>query len=103
MGEEFTFGAWLRQRRKALDLTQTGLAERVGCSVEMVRKLEAGTARPSQHLTAALIARLEVPPADQPALVQWARGGAPLRPADGLALSLSADPPAVGSAPPLPT
>jgi transcriptional regulator with XRE-family HTH domain len=80
MGEELTFGAWLRGRRKALDLTQSGLAERVGCSVEMVHKLEAGRVRPSHHLAAALVARLEVPPADHPALVQWARGTAPTPP-----------------------
>ncbi len=81
MHENRTFGTWLRQRRKELGLTQDGLAERVGCSVEMVRKLEAGTARPSHHLAGIVIARLDVPPAAHPALVQWARGGAP--PADG--------------------
>jgi predicted transcriptional regulator len=28
-----SFGEWLRQRRRALDLTRAELAERVGCSV----------------------------------------------------------------------
>jgi predicted ATPase/transcriptional regulator with XRE-family HTH domain/Tfp pilus assembly protein PilF len=88
MREDATFGAWLRQRRKALDLTQDGLAERVSCSVEMIRKLEAGTARPSHHLAEVLVARLETSPADHPALVQWARGGAP--PAAGPAVALAA-------------
>ena len=34
----FSFGAWLQQRRKALDMTQADLARRVGCSVELIRK-----------------------------------------------------------------
>src|SRR5690349_8006535 len=102
MGEDLTFGAWLRQRRKELDLTQSGLAERVGCSVEMVHKLEAGRTRPSQHLAAALIARLEVPAADHPALVQWARGTAP-PPLDYAPAAAPAGPPAAALLPPLPT
>src|SRR4051794_19465299 len=97
MREDATFGAWLRQRRKALDLTKDGLAERVNCSVEMVRKLEAGTARPSHHLAEVLVTRLEVPPADHPALVQWARGGAP--PADGPAATPAAVAPVPGRRP----
>ena len=39
-----SFGNWLRRRRKALDLTQDGLADRVGCSVAMIRKIESGEA-----------------------------------------------------------
>ena len=33
MGDVPSFGAWLKRRRKALDLTQDGLAQLVGCSV----------------------------------------------------------------------
>jgi transcriptional regulator with XRE-family HTH domain len=77
MQEGLSFGAWLRQRRTALGLTQDGLAERVGCSSEMVRKLEAGAARPSRPMAEALIAGLDLPLAEQPALVQWARAGGP--------------------------
>lgn len=91
MREDLTFGTWLRQRRKELDLTQDRLAERVGCSVETIRKLEASSARPSQHMAEVLVARLEVPPADHPALVQWARGGAP-PPAYGSAAAALASP-----------
>ena len=37
--EEHSFGYWLRLRRKALDLTQKALADRVGCSVALIRKI----------------------------------------------------------------
>jgi predicted ATPase/class 3 adenylate cyclase/DNA-binding XRE family transcriptional regulator len=80
MREPTTFAAWLRARRQALDLTQEALAERVGCSGEMIRKLEAGRARPSQQLAALLVAGLAVPPPEQPTFVQWARGGPPPTP-----------------------
>ncbi len=39
--EQFSFGAWVRRRRKALDLTQAALAQRVGCAEVTIRKLEA--------------------------------------------------------------
>src|SRR5690242_14320100 len=32
-----SFGAWVRLRRRALGLTQSELAEQVGCSSEMIR------------------------------------------------------------------
>ncbi len=32
MDEALSVGAWLKQRRKVLDLVQTGLARRVGCA-----------------------------------------------------------------------
>ena len=40
MSDVLTFGAWLRRRRKALDLTQAALAQRVGCSLGSIRKCE---------------------------------------------------------------
>src|SRR6185295_140238 len=88
MRQDLTFGAWLRQQRKDRDLTQEALAEWIGCSVEMIRKLEGGTARPSRHLAEVLVARLEVPLADRPTLVQWARQAAPSPPAAGGPLPL---------------
>jgi len=33
MHHQQTFGIWLRQRRKALDLTQAQLAQQAGCSL----------------------------------------------------------------------
>jgi predicted ATPase/transcriptional regulator with XRE-family HTH domain len=72
------FGPWLKRRRRALDLTQEGLAEATGYSVETVRKVEAGSLRPSRQLATLLAEALELPAAEQAAFVAWARSsGAP--------------------------
>ncbi len=42
--------AWLRQRRKALDLTQDELGQRVGCTGDTIRKIEADARRPSKAI-----------------------------------------------------
>ena len=68
------FGEWLRQRRRALDLTQAELAERAGCSVFALRKIESGERRPSKQLAQLLAASLHVPPEDRDAFVRAARG-----------------------------
>ena len=52
--EEHSFGYWLRLRRKGLDLTQDGLADRAGCSVALIRKIESEERRPSENLRAAI-------------------------------------------------
>ncbi|MDQ5851000.1 MAG: helix-turn-helix transcriptional regulator, partial [Chloroflexota bacterium] len=36
--------------RHALELTQEALAERTGCAVQTIRKIEAGERRPSQQM-----------------------------------------------------
>jgi transcriptional regulator with XRE-family HTH domain len=41
MQETYSFGNWLRLKRKSLDLTREGLADRVGCSAATIRKIEA--------------------------------------------------------------
>jgi predicted ATPase/transcriptional regulator with XRE-family HTH domain len=71
------FGGQVRQRRRALDLTQDALAERVGCSSETIRKIEAGRTRPSRQLAELLAAALGVPAAEQAGFVQAARAGTP--------------------------
>jgi WD40 repeat protein len=58
-----------------MDLTQDALAEQAGCSSEMLRKIEAGSARPSRQLAELIVARLDVPSAQRPTYVQWARSG----------------------------
>jgi transcriptional regulator with XRE-family HTH domain len=47
MTETYSFGAWLSQRRKALDMTQRGLALSVSCAVATIKKVEADERRPS--------------------------------------------------------
>lgn len=50
-----SFAHLVRERRQALDLTQAQLAEQVGCSVELVRKIERGERRPSRETAARLL------------------------------------------------
>jgi transcriptional regulator with XRE-family HTH domain len=74
MSEEASFGRWLRQRRKALDLTQDDLARQVGCSAWTILKIESGARRPSRQVAERLLACLEVAPEERPSIVKWARG-----------------------------
>ena len=67
------FGRWLKQRRKEFDLTQQVLADRVGCSPDMVRKIEAGERRPSKQIAALLAEALAVPEAERTAFILRAR------------------------------
>jgi predicted ATPase/DNA-binding XRE family transcriptional regulator len=61
---EYSFGNWVRRQRKALDLTQQELAQRVGCSVSAILKIEADERRPSRQVAELLAQYLEIP-ADQ--------------------------------------
>jgi predicted ATPase/transcriptional regulator with XRE-family HTH domain len=69
-----SFGEWLKQRRKALDLTQAELADRAGCSVFALRKIESGVRRPSKQLAALLAKNLEIPAEEQSKFIKIARG-----------------------------
>ena len=59
-----SFGYWVRRRRKALDLTQGQLAERVGCAVVTLRKIEADERRPSREMAERLASSLGLPAAE---------------------------------------
>lgn len=88
-----SFGTWLKQQRRDLDLTQAELARQVGCSVSLLQKLESGHRRPSKQLAALLTAQFGLVPAQREALTREAR--VPTRPAHrlppapGLALFLA--------------
>src|SRR3954454_24064647 len=69
-----TFGQWLRQRRRALDLTQDALARQVGCARVTIRQLEADGVRPSRQLAELLTEKLGLPPAEREQYVRLARG-----------------------------
>src|SRR5262249_14430291 len=69
-----SFGYWLRRRRKALDLTQEAVAERAGCSVAAIRKLERDERRPSRQVAGLLAGVLEIPPAERERFLRVARG-----------------------------
>src|SRR5512143_1031956 len=68
------FGEWLKGRRKELDLTQAELAQRAGCSVPALRKIEAGERRPSKQLAGLLAKSLEIPSEEQTTFIKVARG-----------------------------
>lgn len=51
MDKKSSFGYWVRRRRKSLDLTQEMLAQRVGCAVVTLRKIEADERRPSRLMS----------------------------------------------------
>jgi len=61
MNQELPFGLWLKKRRKALDLTQSALAERVGCSTATIEKIESEERRPSLQIAELLASALEIP------------------------------------------
>ncbi|MCI0552523.1 MAG: helix-turn-helix domain-containing protein [Anaerolineae bacterium] len=44
----YSFGNWVKRRRKALDLTQHELAAKVGCSASLIFKIESDERRPSR-------------------------------------------------------
>jgi transcriptional regulator with XRE-family HTH domain len=72
--EQHSFGYWLRLKRKALDLTREGLADRVGCSAATIRKIEAEERRPSVQIVGRLADILDVPPDERTAFLRFARG-----------------------------
>lgn len=73
MDAPLTFGDCLRRWRRALDLTQKQLAQRVACAVITLQKIEAGERRPSRAMAERLAEALSVPVAGRSAFVAAAR------------------------------
>src|SRR5919205_358023 len=73
MDNDASCGSWVRRRRKALDLTQEELAERVGCALDTIRKIESGARRPSRQVSERLAEVLDVPTLSRTAFLQAAR------------------------------
>lgn len=71
-----SFGRWLKQRRKALELTQDDLARLVNCSEITIRKIEANERRPSKQIAELLADQLSIAPSERTAFLQFARGEA---------------------------
>jgi non-specific serine/threonine protein kinase len=74
MQEQHSFGYWLRLKRKALDLTREALADRVGCSVSTIRKLEDEERHPSAQIAELLAEIFKIPTTERGAFLQFARG-----------------------------
>jgi predicted ATPase/DNA-binding CsgD family transcriptional regulator/transcriptional regulator with XRE-family HTH domain len=76
-------GRWLGRRRHQLGLTRTELAAKAGCSAATVKKIEAGSRRPSPVLAVRLAVALDLSPAEQATflhLVDTAAGRDPAPP-----------------------
>ena len=69
-----SFGQWVRQQRKLLNLTQESLGLRVVCSPHTIRKIEADERHPSRRLAARLAEHLLIAPAEQDGFRAAARG-----------------------------
>src|SRR5512135_111583 len=74
MQEQHSFGYWLRLKRKALDLTREGLADRVGCSISTIRKLEEEERHPSTQIAELLAEIFKIPATERTAFLRFARG-----------------------------
>lgn len=74
----YSFGYWVRRRRKALDLTQRQVAGRVGCALITLKKIEADDRRPSVQMAELLAEALEIPAAERDDFLGAARGQRPV-------------------------
>ncbi len=74
MTENISFGTWLRQRRRALDLTQQAFADQVGCARITLSRIEADTLKPSKELALILLEKVSIPPSERGQWVRFARG-----------------------------
>ena len=69
-----TFGEWLQGQRNERRLTRQEFAQRVGCSVAMLRKVETDERRPSAQIAGLIANALEIPAAQHATFVRVARG-----------------------------
>ena len=69
-----TFGEWLHHQRDQLKLTRKEFAERVGCSIALLRKVEDGERRPSTQIAELMANCLDIAPAERSTFVKVARG-----------------------------
>jgi non-specific serine/threonine protein kinase len=74
MQEEISFGTWLRKQRRALDLTRQAFADQIGCAEVTLRRIEAGTLKPSTELASILLEKLRIPEPERPQWISFARG-----------------------------
>ncbi len=69
-----TFGSWLKQRRRLLEMTQAELAQQIPCAEITIRKLESGAMRPGKEIAERLAICLQLAPAEQAHFVLVGRG-----------------------------
>ncbi|HET6260905.1 MAG TPA: NB-ARC domain-containing protein, partial [Chloroflexia bacterium] len=78
MQESVTFGQWIKERRKRLDLTREEVARCASCSLATIEKLETGERRPSRQLAELVAKCLGIAAGDVATFLSFARGAAPL-------------------------
>lgn len=76
--EIYSIGQWIRHRRKTLDMTQQGLADRAHCSINTIKKIETDSRRPSRQLASLLAEQLDVPEEQYALFIDIARGVRPV-------------------------
>src|SRR5215207_10005283 len=74
MKKEISFGRWLYNRRRSLDLSRKALANQVGCAQITLRRIENDTLKPSRDLALILLEKLGLPESDYPRWLEFARG-----------------------------
>ena len=72
--EEMTFGTWLHRERRRLDLSRRALADRAGCAEITLRRIEAGTLKPSKELARLLLEQVGIPASGLERWIPFARG-----------------------------
>ena len=77
---DLSFGRWVRRRRKALDLTQAELAQRVGYAAVTIHKVETDQLRPSRQMGQRLADGLAIAPAEREAFIRFARNDSHVEP-----------------------
>src|SRR5688572_7910251 len=74
MQDEISFGVWLRKQRRALDISRQTFANQVGCAEVTLRRIEAGTLKPSKQLAQMILEKLGIPEIDRSQWIAFARG-----------------------------
>jgi WD40 repeat protein/DNA-binding XRE family transcriptional regulator len=72
-----SFGQWLKQLRRELDLTQDELARQVGCATATIQKIEADERRPSRQIAERLADCLELTSTTRDSFLRMARARRP--------------------------
>ncbi|MCG8350157.1 MAG: tetratricopeptide repeat protein [Chloroflexales bacterium] len=104
MHSNASFGAWVKQRRKSLGLTQQALATSVGCAPVTIQKIEADARRPSTEMAQRLAHYLHIPEAERQAFLSVARAAATDTPTSPVSHQpLTEAPSSAGILPVLPT
>ena len=71
--KSLSFGQLVKNLRQAADLMQKELADRTGCATISIRRIEAGSLRPSTQLAEQLAAVLDIPPSEHEDFIKLAR------------------------------